>query len=245
VSGPTAAAWWGLPGFDVREIHVSRRRRPSLPHATLANVVHDVVSLPPQQVTMHQGIPVVRPERLAVELFGLLSPGRAGRAVENAWSRRLLDGAGVRRAAAELGKARRGAAALREFLAARPEGWVPPQSGLEARFESLMRRYSLGVWRRQVDLGGEQGWTGRVDFLCRDLPVVVEVQSELYHAALADREADARRHDRLRADGFVVLEAWEHELWHDPDRVADDVLRAFAAARLRRPRRELVAASRD
>jgi very-short-patch-repair endonuclease len=82
-------------------------------------------------------------------------------------------------------------------------------------------------FRRQVDLGGEH-WTGRVDFLHEVEPLVVEVQSERYHSALVDREADQRRLDALRANGFRVLEITDTLIWSDPagvERCVRDALR--------------------
>ena len=42
-----------------------------------------------------------------------------------------------------------------------------------------------------------------------DAKVVFEVQSELYHWALCDVEADAIRREKLEADGFIVREVWD------------------------------------
>jgi hypothetical protein len=57
------------------------------------------------------------------------------------------------------------------------------------------------------------------------------VQSEKYHTALLDREADQCRRDQFEAAGYEFVEVTDVELWSDPDvarrRVAD------AARRLR------------
>jgi very-short-patch-repair endonuclease len=45
--------------------------------------------------------------------------------------------------------------------------------------------------------------------------------SELYHAALIDRQADAARVEALIAAGFVVVEIWDVQVWHDPKTVVD------------------------
>ena len=72
----------------------------------------------------------------------------------------------------------------------------------------------LGDWRRQVDLGSEERWCGRVDFVRDDLALVVEVQSERYHSALTDQAHDAARRANLDAAGFTVVEVWDVQLWH-------------------------------
>jgi very-short-patch-repair endonuclease len=84
----------------------------------------------------------------------------------------------------------------------------------------------LGTWRRQVNLGGGR-WCGRVDFKHEFRPLVLEVQSERYHAALIDREHDARRRAALEAAGFTVVEIWDIEIWHHRDIVEDRVAAAL------------------
>lgn len=230
-AGPCAAAWWGIPGFNSSPIHVTRHRADTNFPPTFADVVHEVLDLTTNQVTVLDGIPIVRPERLAFELHAMVSPGRAARAVETLWAKRLVCGGSLRSIFAELaGRGRKGTVAMRAFLSEHPVDWVPPASGLEARVMNELSNRSLGEWRRQVDLGGD-AWTGRVDFKHAVLPIVIEVQSERYHAALADRAADARRLTQLRHDGFVVVEVWDTDVWYRFDKVASQVRAAIAAVR--------------
>ena len=179
------------------------------------------------QVTVLDGIPIVRPERLALELFASVHPLRAARAIETAWTKGLLSGASLRATLDELAASgRNGIVALREFVEARPTDWIPPASNLEARFAAIMATAGLGTWHRQVDLG-DTCWVGRVDFLHDRRPVIVEVQSERYHTALLDRAADAERKAKLEAGGFVVVEVWDTWIWHDKARVLAAVRRAL------------------
>ena len=53
-----------------------------------------------------------------------------------------------------------------------------------------------------------------------ELPLVVEVQSDLYHRALSSQDDDCRRRDRLESAGFVVIEVDEQQVWHRPTEVA-------------------------
>lgn len=232
LSHTTAAAWWGM-GFDLRPIHVTRPRGATSAPARFADRLHQVLDLTGDQVTVLDGVPIARPERVALELFGLVHPDRAARAVEVGWSRRLYDGSVLRQIHEQLAdRGRKGTVAMREFLEQRPPGWVPPASALEARVAQILRDACLGRWRRQVDLGGDR-WCGRVDLLHESLPLVVEVQSERYHAALLDREHDARRAAALRAAGFTVVEVWDTEVWHHPDVVEARVEAAVRELRAR------------
>lgn len=220
-----AAAWWGLPGFDLlKPIHVTRARGVTGRPAPAGVKLHQVVTLLPQHITVLNGIPVVRPERLILEICGSAHPLRAERALDNAWSRRLLSGDSCRRVLDELAASgRNGVCLLRELLDARGPGYVPPASNLEARFEHIMRQAGITTLRRQVDTGDAERWIGRVDFRDSEVPLIVEVQSELHHAALIDEIADAQRIAALKAAGFVVQPVWDVDIWHHPNQVVHDV----------------------
>lgn len=232
VSHKPAAAWWGLPGFDLLTVHVTRPRGITGCPPTFRTVLHEVLDLTPQQVTVLDGVPIVRPERLAFELFASVHPLRAARAVETAWAKGLLSGGSLRLVFDELaGQGRKGTVAMREFLKCHDSLWVPPASNLEGRFAEVVRHAQLGPYRRQVDLGGDR-WAGRVDFLHAELPLVVEVQSERYHTALLDRAHDAARRTRLEVAGFHVEEVWDHAVWHDPRQIVRQI--GLAERKLRR-----------
>lgn len=220
--GPAAAALWGLPGFDLRAVHLVRMRGISRRPATGA-ILHEVLDLLPHHVTVLDGIPVVRPERAIFELCGSAHPKRAERALDSAWSRRLLSGRSLRATHAELAeRGRSGTVVLRELLRNRPLDYVPPASNLEGRFADILADNGEPAMRRQIDTGGDV-WIGRVDFSDERLPLVVEVQSERFHSALCDRRDDARRLERLRAAGFVVVEVTDAQVWRHPFEVVEAV----------------------
>jgi very-short-patch-repair endonuclease len=226
-----AGAWWGLPGFDLLKVELLRPRGISGASSSYGATIHEVLDLSSNQVTVLDGIPIVRPERLAFDLMARANPKRAARAIETAWAKRLLSGASLRATFDELaGRGRKGTVAMREFLDTHPVDWVPPASNLEARFAEIMRGAWLGDWRRQIDVGATH-WVGRVDFLNDRLPVIVEVQSERYHTALLDVAADAKRTADLEAAGFVVVEVRDTWIWHDRPRVVAAVRSAVDAAR--------------
>src|SRR5207248_3034066 len=108
-------------------------------------------------------------------------------------------------------RGRNGTSVLHDLLEARPLDYVAPATGLEARFVEVIG----GDWRRQADCGGEM-WAGRVDFRHRVHPVIIEVQSERFHAALSFRRDDQERRARLEAAGFIVAEVWDRQLWYAP-----------------------------
>jgi very-short-patch-repair endonuclease len=211
ISGPAAGWMWGAPGWRALPAEVTRHRgvsRRSSPVAT----VREVVDLHPSHIKVLRGIPVVSPARLVCDLTGS-HPHRAERTLEWLWSARLLDGRTFRRTVEQLaGRGRSGSTLMRELDAARGPDYVPPASGLEMRFQTIVQ------WpmRRQVDTGSEEAWCGRVDFLDRELPLIAEIQSERYHSSLVDKAADDKRKARLKAAGFTIVEIWDFEVWYQP-----------------------------
>lgn len=220
IAGPSAAAMWGVPGFRIEPIHVVRHKGISRRPSTLA-IVHEVVDLLPAHLKVISGITVISPARVVCELAGT-HPQRAERVLDRFWSERLLDGRTFRRTVGELAASgRAGSTFIRELDAARGPGYIPPASGVEARFMEITH----DPWIRQVDLGDEE-WCGRVDFKHPTLPIVVEVQSERYHASLVDRAADAVRIARLEATGLVVVEVCDTDVFHRPAVVRDAITEA-------------------
>ena len=178
----------------------------------------------------------MRPERAIFELCATTHPLRAERALDTGWSKALYSGDSLRRIHRELAKSgRTGTVLLRELLKARPPGWIPPASNLEARFATIAREALLGEWRRQVDLGDDEHWCGRVDFMSTTLPLIIEVQSERYHTALTDQAHDTTRRQRLEDAGLVVVEVWDTQVWYARHEVVAAVRDGIARARTRKP----------
>lgn len=228
VSHYTAARWWGLAGCSLTPLtlvttHRGQRLNP-------LGCVHRVRRLPERWVTVLAGVRVVRPELLAMQLFDIATPGRAERLVERLWSMRLLSGSSIGECLDDLGeRGRNGTAGLRQYLARRGLAYTPPATGLEGRTMQILDQAGIAM-RRQVDSGGT-GWSGRVDFRHEGLPVILEVQSEMYHAALSDRLADQLRIAKLTDAGFTVVEVWDDAVWSRPSELVASVRRAIEECR--------------
>ncbi len=225
LSHASAAALWGLPGFALEPAHVTIHRR-AHPVRDPLGTVHRVRAFSLAHRTVLDGIPVVRPELLMLQLCATTPPGRAERLLDRAWSMRLLSGASTRRVLDEVaGSGVHGVSVLRELLAARGPDYVPPASGLEGRFAELLRRSGAAPMDRQVDLGGDH-WCGRVDFVDRSCGLVVEIDSERYHSALSDQASDAAREAELRDAGFTVLRFTDFQVFHRPSEVIERIRQA-------------------
>ena len=126
-------------------------------------------------------------------------------------------------------RGRAGSTLLRRLLAERPDDYAPTGSGAEARFQEIARSAGLRGFERQVDVGDDTGWVGRVDFVDRAQRLVVEVGCGLFHGSLTDRRADRVRFERLRGAGFRVETFHADDLFHRRDDV-ERRLRTLAAA---------------
>jgi very-short-patch-repair endonuclease len=122
---------------------------------------------------------------------------------------------------AEHGRA--GTVLMRSLLMERAPDYVAPESELEARLIDLARTFGLPEPERQVDLGDEDGWIGRVDFLFRGARIVVEVDGAEYHGGYIDRRHDEERDERLDAAGWTVLRFGWDEVVNHPGDVADAI----------------------
>lgn len=226
VSHASAAALWGLPGFAVEPVHVSRDRRRRRP-ARLATA-HLPRLLLPHHATERYGIPVTTLARTIVDLGATEHPSRVELALHAA-VRSGLRWSDVERAVSELSAQGRAGVPLARSLVERDSGRPPLGSGLEGRLLRILRAAGLPEPRRQVDLGAGE-WVGRVDFLYDDVRLVIEVDGGWHHEhALAVRR-DKRRAAALAAAGFRVLPLPESFIRSDPD----TVVRLVAEAR-RRP----------
>lgn len=224
-SHTTAAAQWGLGGYRLKPFHVVVCRA-SRHHLRLPWKVHQFTGVVEDHQRHVDSIPVTSPAMTMLHLASIVSLGRLRRAVDNAWSLGILTGQDLRDLDERLAqRGRDGIVNLRKVASERGEDWVPPQSNIESRFEGLMA--PVGVrFRRQARIENET-WAARVDFLHTESRTIVEVQSERYHRALSDAEADRTRRARLEAEGYVVVEVWDNEIFQIPGAVVDRVLTAI------------------
>lgn len=237
LGGPSALAWWDLPGYRVRPLHVVRPHGRGIRTHRLARI-HVTRALPAHHVTLHRGVPVLTPARALFDAAAAVAPPRLERLVEKAWARNLVNGRVLHSMLGELeASGRVGIPAMRAVLATRPPGYVPHDSGQELRLTALLRDDGQAPMVRQVEvseLGG--GWIGRVDFVDPEADVIVEVQSLGYHGTTTERAADLERVAALEAAGYEVVEVTEHELWHEPGPMLQRIREARARGRARRAR---------
>jgi hypothetical protein len=228
ISHATAASLWNLPGFPEGTLHLSREQRHTHRSSRLAATHHPRL-LPAHHGTVHDGVPVTTVARTLFDLAGCVHPHRAERALDNALTRGYVTLDEVRGVTIELlERGRAGSTLMRSLLAGRGAGYIPPASGLEARFLALVAAAGLEIPEGQVDVGGET-WIARVDFFYRRLRLVIEIDSDLHHSSKLDRESDAHRDAALEAAGFRVMRITEQQLRECPEQVVAIVRTALAS----------------
>lgn len=228
LSHRSAAALWGLPGFELQpEFHVTVPRQGRSRRGDLS-IVHFQKDLPLDEIVILQGIPVTTPALTLIHLAAVLHPAHTERTVDNALARHLTSATRfhslVKRLAAS---GRNGIRVSRELAEKRLGNYRPPESGLESRVEWCAGEAGVEV-ERQVALGDHE-FIGRVDFRLVGMAGVLEAQSAKYHAAPLDRDVDRRRVDRLLEAGLSVLFLWDRQVFTRPQ-VAIREIRHFASA---------------
>ena len=230
VSVVTAVAYFGLPGFDLEPIHVSRPRRDDR-RPSDGVVWHHPRLLPSHHLlVLDNGLTLTTPARALADLFAVpkMHVQRVERAIDTARSSRLTNHALLRKMADEwCERGREGSTALRDYLERKPVDWVPAASNVARRFIQLIVDAGMPEPRSEVNVGDEIAWLGRVDCLDPELPLVAEIDSERFHAAPLDAEADEHRDEGMNRGGFRVERFTESEVWYKPG----DVVRRWRDAR--------------
>jgi very-short-patch-repair endonuclease len=169
--------------------------------------VHRSLSLVPNDVTLHRGIPVTTPRRTIADLREAISTRPRG-AISNR----------------ELRKAIRQANVLDLPISAK-DAKDRTRSDLERDFLRLCHRHRLPPPEVNVRIGPYL-----VDFLWRGRRLVVETDSYLYHRGEVAFQEDRARELGLMRRGFEVLRLSELQLDEEPAQVAEVLATRLAQA---------------
>ena len=179
--------------------------------------------LPPDEITVLDGIPVTTVPRTLFDLAGALDPRQVERALNEADYLRLTDRLSLRDLLERYPR-RAGAPTVRSALAGREVGATLTRSELEERFLHLLE--GAGLPRPMVNsviLGLE------VDCAWTERRLIVELDGHAAHATPATFERDRERDRRLQSAGWRVVRLTWRQLTTSPAGLLDD-LRALLAA---------------
>lgn len=232
LSHRSAGAHWRILPAAPSAVEVLTERRGRTVVSPLGPV-HTTTMLPDRHLTIVDGIPITVPVRVLFDLAHVVHPKRLERLIDSAWRMRLVSGRLLRRTLADLAEqGRPGIQIMRELIEERGDGYRPPDSNVEARFQELMADIGIRSFERQVDLGG-MDWAGRVDFIDRAIALIVEVDSATFHLSITDVADDEARRKKLEDAGFTIVTVSDFEVWHEPDVVKERIREARRLAVLR------------
>ena len=228
-SGFAAAALWRVPGFPDGAVDVLQPRGASA-RSKVANL-HQTLVLPRHHVTEIDAIPVLRPARMLFDVCGIVHPLRAERAVDNGLAMDLTTLPRLEVILAECAaRGRAGTAVLCWILDARGDGYVPPESELEALVQAVLAGAGLEAPIRQRSIGGTTAPADRIDFLYPRPRFVIEADSRRHHSSWLDVVADHQRDAKLLAAGYQILRVTWPQLVHEPQPFLDAVTAVLTRA---------------
>ncbi len=215
VSHRVAADRGGLPGFSHAFDEFTLPSGVNFGRDT-GVVLHHSNLLPSHHIVSIGGIPTTSMARTLLDLTAVVRLGRAARAMDTALARRRVTYWELLRMLEECTvRGRRRTRTFRLLLEERGPHYRPTESELEKQFDLLAARIGLAGWDRQIDLGDDLGWIGRVDFYHRHARVVLEVDGREAHSSFMDTKADLERDRRMRATGLEVLRFGWAQVVHD------------------------------
>jgi very-short-patch-repair endonuclease/predicted transcriptional regulator of viral defense system len=212
LSHGSAAALWGIgPGWKRIEVSVRRRAR----HRRQGLLVRSRPSLPSQDVTTHNRIPVTTPARTILDQAALpISDGSLERLVNEADAHEDidLDPMSLRRYC-DLRPGEPGVKRLRKLLD--PETFRLSDSELERRFRPIALAAGLPQPLTKVFVNKFE-----VDFYWPDLSLVIETDSLRYHRTALKQSRDLLRDQVHTASGLTTLRFTHWQVRYDPRHVA-------------------------
>lgn len=225
VSHQSAAELWGFEGITTDRMHVTLPAGRSLRSETVT--VHHTTDLLPADVGRRGPIAVASSLRTAIDLAGVVTADALEIAIESALRRGLFSVGQLRwRAEALMGTGRAGSAALRDLIARRDLGRT--ESKWEVKTAQVLVTAGFAAPTRQYSVRHHGKEIARVDLAYPDARVILEYDSDQWHAGTTRRHRDAARRNRLRALGWTVIEVTPATL-RDPERFLTVVSSVVAA----------------
>jgi REase_MTES_1575 len=217
-----AASLWGIrpssrPRIDVTTPRGQRARRGIQFHRS---------SLPPDEATTKDGIPVTTVPRTLFDLATILRPRQLERALNEAEIRHLWDELSLLDLLRRYPR-RAGRCAVRAVLEARNAGAKTIRSDLEVEFLEFVDAAGFPEPKLNDEVEDFE-----VDAVWRRERVVVELDSRTFHLTAAAFEQDRERDRILQAAGWRPIRVTSRQLRHAPDRLQADLRRLLYPATL-------------
>lgn len=227
-AGPTAAALYGMDGFDLGEpFHLVTPRCRQVRRA--GTVIHTSQHLPERDLGERSGIPVVKPTRTLIDLARIVDALTLTVAVDSAVRDRLTSEEALLARIARLDGKGHGRLATDRLLAV-IEGAEVERGGhsyLERAFLRLVADAGLPTPSTQQVLGRAGNRLVRVDARFPGTNVVVELLGYRYHRTPEQLSRDAERSNELLAQGMQPFQFSYRHVTEEPDVVVSTLDRAL------------------
>lgn len=220
-----AGGLWRFAGVEPGAIEISvprgrRVRRPKI-------LVHEVVDLPPIDVTFVDAIPATTPARTLIDLAAVAGRDAVEEALDDALRRGLTRIPRLRWRAAQIGRrGRPGVTVIRALLDARIDAVGIPDSVLETRLFRLLKQARLPLPECQHEVRESGRLIAVLDFAYPSVRIAIEVDGFRWHAGRSRWERDLARRNELTSRGWRVI----HVTSTDIERRPDELVRTIAAA---------------
>jgi hypothetical protein len=223
VSHRSAAELWdlieagGYVEVSVATAHTRTVRPPA--------IVHRVKDLRPGLSVNREGLRVTDPVRTIIDL-GLVIPAVMVRAaIARGLSTRLFTIADVQVLRDALGRpGRNGTGIVRDILEGNLVSLAKEESGLEARFGRLSKRFGLPALVLQHEVWSEGHFVARADAAYPEIKLAIEIDGFAHHSTPDAFQADRTRQNRLVALGWTVLRFTWTDIVKHPAEVARVIL---------------------
>jgi hypothetical protein len=230
VARRAAAAFYGLPyGSEQVEIECRRWRR----SRRSGLIVHESTRLSDEDVVVVEGIPIVRAERLVLEMAGILRrPDAVERFIQAARRKRMISYDSMLATFERL--ARKGLPGVRVTRAAL-ERWDPRSAPTESEMETwlvqILRRHGFAELVTQFVVRDEFGnFVARTDGALPSWRITIEYQSKQEHLDEFQVAADDRRRNAIIAAGYKPLAARYEDLRSGGHALVADIRRIIRNA---------------
>ena len=217
-----AAALWAIYRGEGARVHVIAQSRRVIDGIW----AHRARRLHPDDVTVHQGIPVTTVARTLVDLTDVLGGDRVLRALREAEYQRLLD-LDALTAAVERAHGRKRLRTLKAAIARHRPGQIV-RDELEHRFLELIHPLGLPEPETNVKVNTKRR-TYEVDCLWRAQGVAVELDGRAAHQRASAFEEDRKRDAALSAVGLRPLRFTWERVNRDGGEVAGELAAVLSA----------------
>jgi len=223
LSHRSAAALWGFAKEHSDYIDVSVRRR--CKHRRRGLRVRSRPSLPAEEVTTRQNIPLTQPVRTFLDLVTVAGPKTVERAINEADKLDVIDADALRHAL-DAYPGQPGVRPLRQILD--KHTFRLSDDELELLFRPIAAAAGLPTPLTKQRLNKFE-----VDFFWPDLGLVVETDGWRYHRTPAAQTRDALRFQRHTAAGLTPLRFSHYQVKYEPRHVCQILERTTAHLRAR------------